>query len=69
MFKAKNVKIANCVKRSTSGSSPNITATCVWRPSTRGATPVTATISPTNASYSVGSLTYTVFVLNRSSGR
>lgn len=69
MFKAKNVKITNCVKRSTSGSSPNITATCVWRPSTRGATPVTATISPTNASYSVGSLTYTVFVLNRSSGR
>jgi hypothetical protein len=69
MFKAKNVKISNCLKRSTSGSSPNITATCVWKPSTRGATPITATLTPTNGSYSIGSLTNTVFVLNRSGGR
>lgn len=69
LFKAKNVKIANCLKRSTSGSSPNITATCVWKPSTRGATPITATLTPTNGSYSVGSLTNTVIVLNRSGGR
>ena len=69
LFRAKGVKISNCVKRSTSGTSPNITATCTWRPSTRGATPVTATITPTNGSYSVGSLTNTVFILNRSGGR
>jgi hypothetical protein len=69
LFKAKNAKIANCVKRSTSGTSPNITATCVWRPSTRGATPVTATITPTNGSYSASSLTNTVFVTNRSGSR
>jgi hypothetical protein len=69
LFRAKGVKISNCVKRSTSGSSPNITATCTWRPSTRGATPVTATITPTNGSYSVGSLTNSVFVLNRSGRR
>jgi hypothetical protein len=69
LFRAKGVKISNCVKRSTSGSSPNITATCTWRPSTRGATPVTATITPTNGSYSVGSLTNSVFVLNRSGSR
>jgi polyisoprenoid-binding protein YceI len=69
LFRAKGAKISNCVKRSTSGSSPNITATCTWRPSTRGATPVTATITPTNGSYSVGSLTNSVFVLNRSGRR
>jgi hypothetical protein len=69
LFRAKGVKISNCVKRSTSGTSPTITATCVWRPSTRGATPVTATITPTNGSYSVGSLTNTVFISNRSGGR
>ena len=69
LFKAKGVKIKNCLKRSTSGTAPNITATCTWSPSTRGATPVTATITPTNGSYSVGSLTNTVFVSNRSGRR
>jgi len=69
LFKAKGVKIKNCLKRSTSGTAPNITATCTWSPSTRGATPVTATITPTNGSYSAGSLTNSVFVLNRSGNR
>lgn len=68
LFKANNVRIPNCIKRSTSGSSP-ITATCSWRPSKRGANVVSATISPTNGAYSSGSLNTTVIVANRSGTR
>lgn len=68
LFKANNVRIPNCIKRSTSGSSP-ITATCSWRPSKRGTNVVSATISPTNGAYSSGSLNTTVIVANRSGTR
>lgn len=68
-FRANGVKISNCVKRAATGTSPNITATCVWKPSIRGNTRVMATLTPTNGSYSSGSLTNSVFVTNRSSGR
>lgn len=68
LFKANNVRIPNCIKRATSGSSP-ITATCVWKPSKRGTNVVSATISPTNGAYSSGSLNSTVNVLNRSGTR
>lgn len=68
-FRANGVKISNCVKRAATGTSPNITATCVWKPSVRGNTRVTATITPTNGSYSAGSLTNSVFVTSRSNSR
>jgi hypothetical protein len=68
-FRANGVKISNCVKRAATGTSPNITATCIWKPSVRGNTRVTATLTPTNGSYSAGSLTNSVFVTNRSGGR
>jgi len=69
-FRAKNVIIAGCKNKLTSGSSPNIVATCSWRPSTRGAVTLTATASPTGAGISATSATpISVMVGNRSGSR
>jgi len=69
-FRARNVIIAGCKNKLTSGSSPNIVATCSWRPSTRGAVTLTATASPTEAGISSTTATpISVMVGNRSGGR
>ena len=69
-FRAKNVIIAGCKNKLTSGSSPNIVATCSWRPSIRGAVTLTATASPTGAGISTTSATpLSVMVGNRSGVR
>jgi hypothetical protein len=69
-FRAKNVIIAGCKNKLTSGSSPNIVATCSWRPSIRGAVVVTATAIPTGAGISSTSATpISVMVGNRSGNR
>ena len=69
-FRAKNVIIAGCKNKLTSGSSPNIVATCSWRPSNRGAVTLTATAAPTGAGISSTSATpISVMVGNRSGGR
>jgi hypothetical protein len=56
-FRAKNVIISGCKNKSTTGSSPNIVATCSWRPSMRGTVTITATAVPTGAG--IGSATAT----------
>ena len=48
-FRAKNVIIPGCKNKLTSGTSPNIIATCTWRPSVRGNIPITATSTPISA--------------------
>jgi hypothetical protein len=48
-FKAKNVIISGCKNKLTTGSSPNIIASCSWKPSMRGAVVITATAVPTTA--------------------
>ena len=69
-FRAKNVIIAGCKNKLTSGSSPNIVASCSWRPSTRGAVTLTATAAPTGAGISSTSATpISVMVGNRSGVR
>jgi len=69
-FRAKNVIIAGCKNKLTSGSSPNIIATCNWRPSMRGAVTLTATATPTGAGISSTSATpISVMVGNRSGNR
>jgi hypothetical protein len=69
-FRAKNVIIAGCKNKLTTGSSPNIVATCSWRPSTRGAVTLTASAAPTGAGISSTSATpISVMVGNRSGGR
>lgn len=51
-FFANNKRIANCIKVSTSGTSPNISATCNWKPSQRGSVTVTAQSFPNDSSLS-----------------
>jgi hypothetical protein len=69
-FRARGVIIAGCKNKLTSGSSPNIVASCSWRPSTRGAVVLTATAAPTGAGISSTTATpISVMVGNRSGGR
>jgi hypothetical protein len=69
-FRAKNVIIAGCKNKLTSGSSPNIVASCSWRPSNRGAVTLTATAAPTGAGISSTTATpISVMVGNRSGRR
>jgi hypothetical protein len=64
------VIIAGCKNKLTSGSSPNIVASCTWRPSNRGAVTLTATAAPTGAGISSSSAPpLSLFVGNRSGGR
>jgi hypothetical protein len=51
-FRAKNIIISGCKNKLTSGSSPNIIATCTWKPAMRGAVVITATATPTNGAIS-----------------
>jgi hypothetical protein len=69
-FRARNVIISGCKNKLTSGSSPNIVATCSWRPSTRGTVVITATATPTGAGISGATATpVSVVVGNRSGSR
>ena len=69
-FRAKNVIISGCKNRLTSGSSPNIVATCSWRPSMRGAVVITASAVPTGAGISSATATpVSVVVGNRVGAR
>ena len=69
-FMARNVIIAGCKNKLTTGSSPNIVASCTWRPSTRGAVVLTATAAPTGAGISSATATpISVTVSNRSGSR
>jgi hypothetical protein len=64
------VIIAGCKNRLTTGSSPNIVASCTWRPSTRGAVTLTAKATPTGAGISSATATpLSVMVGNRSGSR
>lgn len=69
-FKANNVRIPGCINVRTSGSSPNILATCSWKASRRGNITLTATANPTGAGISSSSATpLKVFVTKRSGTR
>jgi hypothetical protein len=62
--------IPNCKNRSTTGSSPNIKATCSWKPSSRGSVKITAKINPTSASYAItNSQAFGVVVSSRTTRR
>ena len=56
-FRAKNIIITGCKNKLTTGSSPNIIATCSWKPSMRGAVAITATAVPTSAGISSSTAT------------
>lgn len=47
-----NKKIPNCLAVSTTGSAPNLTATCTFKPSIQGAHTISARLTPTNSGFS-----------------
>lgn len=69
-FRARNIIIPGCKNILTSGTSPNIIATCNWRPSVRGNIPITATSTPISVGTSGATATpVNVVVSNRSGNR
>ena len=69
-FRAKNVIIPFCKNKTASGSGSSFSATCSWRPSTRGAVVLTASAVPTGAGISSSTTPpLSVFVGNRIGGR
>ncbi|MFM1951362.1 MAG: hypothetical protein RJA33_156 [Actinomycetota bacterium] len=63
-------RIANCLSVSTTGSYPNISATCNWKPAVTGRNFLTATLTPTSSTFtSVTSARSEIWVLKRSTSR
>jgi hypothetical protein len=62
--------IAGCIRRSTTGTSPNIKASCTWKPSLRGSINLSAVFIPTNINYSSSRIDrYQVVVATRTTRR
>lgn len=63
-------RISNCLARSTTGSYPNFSATCSWKPPVTGRQSLTASITPTDISFSAATSASTaVWVNKRASSR
>ena len=63
-------RISNCLARSTTGSYPNFSATCSWRPPVTGRQNLTASITPTDSSFtSATSASTAVWVTKRANTR
>ena len=63
-------RISGCLSRTTSGSYPNFSATCSWKPPVSGRQFLTATVTPTDNTFSGStSARGEVFVLKRSGAR
>jgi hypothetical protein len=63
-------RAANCLSQATTGSFGSVTATCSWKPATRGFVEIRAQITPTDTNYPAAiSAVNKVFVLNRATTR
>jgi hypothetical protein len=63
-------RIPNCISVATTGTAPNFTATCNWKPSTSNRHVLTATFTPTDPTYSSASpVPNTLFILRRTTTR
>jgi hypothetical protein len=63
-------RISNCLARSTTGSYPNFSATCSWKPPVTGNQNLTARITPTDGSFSATTSPSTaVWVTKRANSR
>lgn len=63
-------RISNCLARSTTGSPPNFSATCSWKPPVTGSQFLTARITPTNSSFTTATSAATsIWVVKRSTSR
>lgn len=63
-------RIPNCLSQSTSGSYPNYSATCAWKPAVSGNQALRATLTPTNVAISSATSANTAtFIYKRSNTR
>jgi len=67
-FRVNGKILPGCKNRSTTGSSPNIVATCTWKPSIRGNVSLTASAAPTGAGISSSTSTPVSIMVDRRSG-
>jgi hypothetical protein len=58
-------RISNCLARSTTGSYPNFSATCSWKPPVMGSQNLTASITPTDSSFSATTSASTLVQVTR----
>ncbi len=58
-------RISNCLAKSTTGSYPNFSATCSWKPSVTGKQSLTASITPTDSSFSAATSASTLVQVTR----
>ena len=69
-FFANGKRISDCLSKSTTGTHPNITASCSWKPSVHGRVGITAITTPATLSLPVETSNPTyVFVLKRTTSR
>jgi hypothetical protein len=68
-FKANGVRIPNCISLRTTGASPNIVATCNWKPTGRGRVTITAFAVPTSGGVTSSPAAIQISVANRSGNR
>lgn len=63
-------RIANCLAKPTVGSYPSLTATCSWKPAVTGMQRLTATLTPTDSSFSASTSSATeAWVVKRGTAR
>ena len=63
-------RISTCLARTTSGSYPSYTATCSWKPAVMGKQKITATLTPTDNTFSASTSAATeLFVVKRGTVR
>lgn len=68
-FRWKGKNIAGCISKATSGSAPTATATCTWKPSSRGVVTISAHSVPINPNYTGANISMDVLILNRIGSR
>lgn len=69
-FKAGNTILSGCKNKTASGSGSSFSATCTWKPSVRGAVPITVTATPTGPAYGAStSIPLNIFVGKRIGNR
>jgi uncharacterized repeat protein (TIGR02543 family) len=69
-FKASNVILTGCKNKTATGSGSIFTATCSWKPSTRGTVPITVSATPTGPGFGASiSNPLNIFVGKRSGTR
>lgn len=65
-FLVNGKRIAGCLAISTSGTYPNFSAVCPWKPATTGRNQVRATLTPSDSSFAASSsITTTLFIQKR----